>query len=144
MSIKQKVDFLCKEFETRDPFEIAKQLDIQIIIEPLGSIKGYYSSSYRIKFIHINQDLSPDTQRQVCAHELGHAILHPKCSTPFLRANTLFSIDKLEKEANCFMALLLHPTEEIFEYAADGNTIYQIANIVQLTPELVEYIISSK
>lgn len=39
------------------------------------------------------------------------------------------------------MALLLHPTQEIFEYAADGNTIYQIANILQLTPELVEYII---
>lgn len=144
MSIKQKVDFLCKEFETRDPFEIAKQLDIQIIIEPLGSIRGYYSSSYRIKFIHINQDLSPDTQRQVCAHELGHAILHPKCSTPFLRANTLFSIDKLEKEANCFMALLLHPAEEILEYAADGNTIYQIADILQLTPELVAYIISNQ
>ena len=144
MSIKQKVDFLCKEFETRDPFEIAKQLDIQIIIEPLGSIRGYYSSSYRIKFIHINQDLSSDMQRQVCAHELGHAILHPKCSTPFLRANTLFSIDKLEKEANCFMALLLYPPEQILEYAATGDTIYQIADILQLTPELVEYIISSK
>ena len=70
--------------------------------------------------------------------------MHPKCNTPFLRANTLFSIDKLEKEANCFMALLLHPTEEIFEYAADGNTIYQIADILQLTPELVAYIINNQ
>lgn len=144
LSTKQKVDFLCKKYETRNPFEIAKQLDIQIIIEPLGSIRGYYSSSYQIKFIHINQDLPPDIQRQVCAHELGHAILHHKCNTPFLRANTLFSIDKLEKEANRFMALLLHPAEEIHEYAANGNTIYQIADILQLTPELIEYIISKQ
>lgn len=144
LSIKQKVDFLCKKYETRNPFEIAKQLDIQIIIEPLGSIKGYYSSSYRIKFIHINQDLPSDIQRQVCAHELGHAILHPKCNTPFLRANTLFFIDKLEKEANYFMALLLYPAKKILEYAANGNTIYQIAATLQLTPELVEYIINNK
>lgn len=42
------------------------------------------------------------------------------------------------------MALLLHPAEEILEYAADGNTIYQIADILQLTPELVAYIISNQ
>ena len=77
------------------------------------------------------------------AHELGHAILHPKSNTPFLRANTLYSVNKLETEANRFMALLLHPATEIQDYAQCGYTLYQIADICGLTPELVEYIITT-
>lgn len=84
-----------------------------------------------------------ERQRQVCAHELGHAILHPKSNTPFLRANTLYSVNKLETEANRFMALLLHPATEIQDYAQCGYTLYQIADICGLTPELVEYIITT-
>ena len=86
---------------------------------------------------------SKERQRQVCAHELGHAILHPKSNTPFLRANTLYSVNKLETEANRFMALLLHPATEIQDYAQCGYTLYQIADICGLTPELVEYIITT-
>ena len=92
MSIKHKVDMLCRKCDTRDPFTIAAKLGIRVLHEPLGSIRGYYSRTHRIKFIHINQDLSKERQRQVCAHELGHAILHPKSNTPFLRANTLYSV----------------------------------------------------
>ena len=69
---------LCRKCDTRDPFTIAAKLGIRVLHEPLGSIRGYYSRTHRIKFIHINQDLSKERQRQVCAHELGHAILHPK------------------------------------------------------------------
>ena len=143
MSIKHKVDMLCRKCDTRDPFTIAAKLGIRVLHEPLGSIRGYYSRTHRIKFIHINQDLSKERQRQVCAHELGHAILHPKSNTPFLRANTLYSVNKLETEANRFMALLLHPATEIRDYAQCGYTLYQIADICGLTPELVEYIITT-
>ena len=101
MSIKHKVDMLCRKCDTRDPFTIAAKLGIRVLHEPLGSIRGYYSRTHRIKFIHINQDLSKERQRQVCAHELGHAILHPKSNTPFLRANTLYSVNKLETEYSC-------------------------------------------
>ena len=132
MSIKHKVDMLCRKCDTRDPFTIAAKLGIRVLHEPLGSIRGYYSRTHRIKFIHINQDLSK-----------GHAILHPKSNTPFLRANTLYSVNKLETEANRFMALLLHPATEIQDYAQCGYTLYQIADICGLTPELVEYIITT-
>lgn len=142
MSIKNKVDMLCRKYNTRDPFIIADQLGIQLLFEPLASVRGYYSRTHRIKFIHINQDLSREQQRQVCAHELGHAILHAESNTPFLRANTLYSVNKLEAEANRFMALLLHPKTEIRDYAQCGYTIYQIADICGLTPELVEYILN--
>ena len=139
MTIHQKVEALCKQYETRNPFEIAEQLGIMILFEPLGSIRGYYSRTYRVPFIHINQELAIEQQQQVCAHELGHAILHPNSNTPFLRANTLYSINKLENEANRFMALLLYPPETLRCYARDGLTIPQISDMCGLTPELVEY-----
>lgn len=41
------------------------------------------------------------------------------------------------------MALLLHPATEIQDYAQCGYTLYQIADICGLTPELVEYIITT-
>ncbi|MGQ0440076.1 ImmA/IrrE family metallo-endopeptidase, partial [Bacillus sp. B-TM1] len=37
-------------------------------------------------------------QRTVCAHELGHAVLHTHANTPFLRKNTFFSISNLSTE----------------------------------------------
>lgn len=48
---------LCRKCDTRDPFTIAAKLGIRVLHEPLGSIRGYYSRTHRIKFIHINQDL---------------------------------------------------------------------------------------
>ena len=33
-------------------------------------------------------------------HELGHSVLHPNLSTPFLKENTLYSINKLELQVN--------------------------------------------
>ena len=52
-------------------------------------------------------------------------------------------VNKLETEANRFMALLLHPATEIQDYAQCGYTLYQIADICGLTPELVQYIMNS-
>ena len=107
MHIKRLADSLAAKFHTRDPFELASQVDILLLLEPLGSVRGYYSFCYRQKIIHINQALSYREQRFVCAHELGHALLHPELNVLFLRTNTLFSTSRLEHEANLFAASLL-------------------------------------
>ncbi|WP_244961036.1 ImmA/IrrE family metallo-endopeptidase [Bacillus paramycoides] len=52
----------------------------------------------------------------VCAHELGHAILHPDANTPFMRENTLFSTEKIEVQANYFATKLLLKNRNIYEY----------------------------
>jgi Zn-dependent peptidase ImmA (M78 family) len=77
------------------------------------------------------------TQRFVCAHELGHAVLHPKSNTPFLRANTLFSIEKLEVEANTFAVELLLPDDVIAQCQNSDLTIYDIAKVHSVPKELV-------
>jgi len=88
--ILQTIKSLCSKAGTRDPFTIAEYLHIIVLQENLGSIRGYYNVVSRQKFIHINENLSDEEQCFTCAHELGHALLHPKANTPFLRENTLW------------------------------------------------------
>lgn len=107
MTIKKKVGQLVQNHGTNNPFRIAKQLGITIIYEPLGSILGYYSKSHRSKVIHINKELTYEKQLSTCAHELGHALMHPDENAAFLKANTLYSTDKNEIEANTFVLELL-------------------------------------
>lgn len=128
------VDDLIKKFKTRDPFEIANNLSITILYEELGTIKGYFCTVARMKFIHINSNLKESCQRFTAAHELGHAILHQKANTPFLRKSTLLSVNKLEIEANKFAVDLLISNEEINEC----ETIAQLSAHTGLNEKLIE------
>ncbi len=128
---------LIRQYETRDPFAIARQRQIIVIEEPLGSIRGYYSRSYRQPFIHINNGLTEPQRLFTCAHELGHAILHPKANTPFLRKNTLLSVNRYEQEANRFAVCLLIDDDQLREYG--DCTIPQLARAFGISEQLVEY-----
>ena len=133
---KDKVRYLINKHNTRDPFEIADGENILITFESLGSINGYYNKYTRQKFIHINRDIDSKAQLFTCAHELGHAILHPNSSTPFLRSNTFQSISKLERQANMFAAELAI-ADEIFDDCI-GRTLKEIAYAECLPFELLE------
>ena len=128
---------LVRQAGTRDPFEIARQKHIIITEEPLGSIRGYYSRSHRQPVIHINSALSESQRRFTCAHELGHALLHPKANTPFLHSRTLFSVNRYEIEANRFAVWLLISDEDLAE--DPDRTIPQLAQIFGVTPALMEH-----
>jgi Zn-dependent peptidase ImmA (M78 family) len=136
MQIKEIVLRLCRRYKTRDPFELASRRNILVILEPLGSINGYYNQCYRQKFIHINSELSHRQQAFTCAHELGHAVLHPSANTPFLRANTLFSVSRLEREANRFAVELLCPDEDILEHPE--YSLSELSRFLGLREELIE------
>ena len=114
--IKGAVQRLIKKLDTSDPFEIAQSLGIIVNIVPLGKIRGMYNTEYRQKFIHINSSLSRRKQRFVCAHELGHAMLHPDNNTHFLRGHTMYSIGRFEKEATYFAACLIISDDDLNEY----------------------------
>ncbi|MDQ0269019.1 ImmA/IrrE family metallo-endopeptidase [Cytobacillus purgationiresistens] len=105
--IIQEVEKLITRFNTNCPFKIASALGIHVIYEDLGSTLGYFNQHFRIKIIHINENTSEEKQQFICAHELGHAILHPHANTPFLKKFTLYSTDKMEQEANLFALRLL-------------------------------------
>ncbi len=70
---------LVKRYKTRDPFEIAGQLGIEIMFcNDFGPLKGMYRVIKRNRFIFLNNDLSEHMQRIVCAHELGHDQAKPR------------------------------------------------------------------
>lgn len=68
---------LVKRCDSRDPFEIARQLGINVMLcENFGSLKGMYRVIKRNRFIFLNNSLDENMLRIVCAHELGHDQLH--------------------------------------------------------------------
>ena len=87
--------------------------------------------------IHINSDLDGDQQFLVCAHELGHAVMHPTANTPFFKAHTLFSVSKLENEANRFMTYLAISDDELMDYAE--FPMIQLANVYGLSVDLIQW-----
>lgn len=108
MWIKKIVQSLTEKYKTNDPYELAACKNVNVIPFNLHEeIKGFYKYDRRNKYIFINNNLDDASQRFVCAHELGHSQLHPRVNTPFLRANTLYSTDKIEQEANRFATQLL-------------------------------------
>lgn len=129
MDIKEYALKIAEKYETTNPFEIARRKNIIVLFEDLGNTLGFYNTYKRYKFIHINNRVDETTQRFVCAHELGHALLHPKANTPFLRNKTLYSVDRLEIEANTFAFELLLSDEMISEYQNTNLSIQEIAEI---------------
>lgn len=105
---KMKARELILTHGTNSPLEIASQRNIMVLFEDLGkSTWGYFSRINRIPSIHINNRLSEEYALFTGAHELGHGVLHPGINTPFLRGNTLFSVEKIERQANKFAIHLL-------------------------------------
>mgnify|MGYP000899687180 CR=1 FL=1 len=131
--IKHVVSKLIKKHKTNDPYEITSQKNIIIQYEQLGSVLGYHNTYRRIQFIHINSELEDYKKRFVCAHELGHALLHPNVNTPFLRKNTFYAISKIEREANEFAVELLLEDKAIKEH----STVQEAAVLYGIPKELI-------
>lgn len=137
MWIKDIVKKLTNKHKTNDPFVIAGSKNIQVLPWNLHpEIKGFYKYDKRNKYIFINNRLKDEEQKFVCAHELGHAQLHPRVNTPFLRSNTLLSVDRIEIEANRFAVELLMPDEDFYDYKDSNLSIYEICEQYSIPREL--------
>lgn len=123
-------------YDTNNPFEIARERNIRILHQPLKTTLGFYVRYRRIQNIILNDALSEGMQRFVCAHELGHSILHADLNVPKLTSYTLFSRDKFELQANSFAVELLMPDDLLREYPE--CSIQQLANSVGVPKEFAE------
>ncbi len=116
MNIKLRVLNLIARHRTRNPFKLARLLNIEIVYEDLGEVRGFFKKILRRKFIFINNKLSEFDQKLVCAHELGHAVLHFSNRIQFLIDNTkLLRKSRIEDEANLFASWLLFPSDDVIE-----------------------------
>lgn len=117
--VKEKARRLVRKYNTNNPFKIAQEKGIIVRHVELGSVLGFHVRHFRCSIIHINERSTEQEQLFTCAHELGHAVLHPNENTPFLKSNTYFSTDRIEVEANTFAIELL------FSQTVDSVTIHE-------------------
>ena len=123
-------------YDTNNPFQIARERNIRILHQPLKTTLGFYVRYRRIQNIILNDALPEEMQRFVCAHELGHSLLHADLNVPKLTSYTLFSRDKFELQANTFAVELLLPDDVLQENP--DCTIYQLANSVGIPMQFAE------
>lgn len=124
---------LVKRCGSRDPFEIARQLGINVMLcENFGSLKGMYRVIKRNRFIFLNNSLDENMLRIVCAHELGHDQLHRNMAktTPIHEFMLYDMKSKPEYEANIVAAEILMDSDEVLRYIYEyGYTAEQIVNV---------------
>lgn len=110
-SIQKIINKLIKKYDTTNPFELCEHLDIKVFKTPLPN-RGICMHDRRIPMIFINETLDYHEQKKVCAHELGHALLHKGYNVAFFEAYTYFSTERFETEANLFADILLEIDKE--------------------------------
>ena len=124
-SIIEKAERLIAKYDTRNPYAIAAKLGIYVLnFDTPGTLKGMYSVIKRSRFIFVNESLDDELRRFVCAHELGHDILHRHLAeNGGLKESSFFDMkSKPEMEANVFAANLMISDKEVMSYAEEGYT----------------------
>lgn len=134
--IKDEIDTLVKKYKTRDPYELCSALNIVLKkVELHHEINGIYQYEKKNQFIYINQSLPEELQRVICSHELGHARLHKRVNSIFIKNHTIYNKNKIERAANLFAAHLIIPDEML---SFNGQTINEIANELNVPVELLQ------
>lgn len=98
-----------RTWRTNDPFQIAKRLGIEVLLRD-NCVKGFTAHTIKMAgyptIISINSAYTPFSQKVLCAHELGHSLLHEDCVNHFAITSKNVSTE-VEREANLFAIALL-------------------------------------
>lgn len=135
--VKRLVAYYVRKFDTRNPFELAEHLNVEVQTGPLGSRAGCYMFLKNHKCIFLNEDLEEHERTLVMAHELAHSIMHRKENCYFIRNKTLMLTSKIEIEANTFAAELLVPDNLITDNPGMNKS--QIARLAGYDKKIMEF-----
>lgn len=127
---------LIRKHKTTCPFKIAKALGIKVVFKDLGdSTRGIFYTKSRQRYIVINSRLDPIWQRLICAHELGHSVLHAGMNRFFIDDYTFLISGKYERQANVFAVVLLTSNDPI----DPGESISTYFRRVEIPEEMIVY-----
>jgi Zn-dependent peptidase ImmA (M78 family) len=121
--IYNKTQSIVKGCETRDPIKIAKELGIMVTFcDSWKSLKGLYTIIKRQRVIILNSNLPEQKQKVICAHELGHDMLHRHLATqsPFKEFLIYNMTSRAEYQANMVAADLLLDDEDVQRLMLEG------------------------
>ncbi len=127
--IYDKVNEITKKYKTRNPFDIADAMDIDVDCADLGTLKGFYIVYKRNRFIVLNKSLTDTLSGIILAHELGHDQLHRSLAeNGGIKESSFFDMkSRPEMEANIFAANLLISDKAVISYGEDGYTAEEMA-----------------
>jgi len=137
MDIKRLASALCKHYKTHDPFKIVDALGYQTVFVPLVDVRGFYQHVKRCHIIYIDDVLEERQARFVCAHELGHTLIHKGMNRIFMDTRTHMATSRYEKEADRFAVDLLFDDRDLHEYL--GFSTIDVANHLGISFELAKY-----
>ena len=143
--IKETAETLVKKYKCRDPFFICEMLRLNVVYKGLGTLKGMYLILKNNRYAVLNTSLTYAEKKAVCAHELGHDLLHRGFARDiFLQDFMLYDMkNRPEYEADFFAASLLIDDQEIKEMVKLNKSYSDIAEALSLTPELVSFKLKS-
>lgn len=112
MNAKEIIEYardIRESWHTNDPYKIANRYGI-VVLHRKTCIKNFTAQTISFDgyptVISINDDYSDFSKKILCAHELGHALLHNECINHF--ATTSKNVTShVEREANLFAIALL-------------------------------------
>lgn len=136
MDIKKKADLLARRHQSRNPLEIIQGLNVILVFMPLVGVRGFYQYFQRNNIIYIDENLPYHEQLLVCAHELGHMLLHKKANAIFMDSRTFLNGSRYEQEADSFAMYLLLGDEMLLEY--QDYTVNQLSRLYGYQKELIE------
>jgi len=110
--IAKLVDELTRLYKTNSPFELCKKLDINVIFIDLPQNTNglFLKTKDNRKLILINKEVilnNSEKIKNICAHELGHALLHSDKNICCFE-NNLHLIKELDEESDAFAKALLN------------------------------------
>lgn len=121
-------------------FQTAENSGAKVWLRSLGNLKGFYVFEGGCRYIVINDELDAVTKTVVCAHELGHDMLHRELSDGGIRETTLFlENNKTEREANLFAANILISDSDILEELSYHNNASAVSASLGFPIEIIEY-----
>lgn len=137
MKPKCAAESLVRRFGTRDPFRLAQELGYIVIRTSLQGIRGFWHHAQRQHLIFIDESLPDPEARFVCAHELGHILLHRGTNRIYMDVNTYFQTNRQEIEANHFAVDLLYDDDDLRFFL--DYPIQLAADFMGVSVELAEY-----
>ena len=115
----------------KDPFKLAEALGfpVRFINAQVKTFKArvFHSPFQAVPVIEINHNVSEISQKFLCAHEIGHDILHPGANTYDITRKNMNT--SLEYEANLFAVGFMCPLDKEFDkpvYEMDSFELHRI------------------
>lgn len=105
-------------YKTSSPFVMCERMGINVMTLDLPlTIEGFFVNSEEVDdrnymSIIINESVPENRREKVCAHELGHVVLHCNINAEKFTSSQNIYLESLEFEADLFSLILLEKNSQ--------------------------------